>query len=61
MVMTPKYADNKSKIMTLVENTTKEYLSKWAEEEDRSLSKLVDRLLVSAIAERERQLAEKAV
>ena len=54
-----KYADNKSKIMTLVEVETKNYLKAWAKEEERSLSQLANLLLVRAISERKAELTKK--
>lgn len=50
-----KYAENKSKIMTLVELETKNYLKTWAKEEERSLSQLVNILLVRTIKERKEE------
>lgn len=50
----------KNRVMFLCDDQTKKDLKEWAEAENRSISNLVETIIVSAIAERKSKREEKA-
>ncbi|WP_448603824.1 ribbon-helix-helix domain-containing protein [Thermoleptolyngbya sp.] len=52
MLETLDVPTNKPKVMFVTDEETREYLETWAEEEGRSISNLVDRIVKAAIKQR---------